>query len=344
MLPPTINRNLRITDRNHEVIEDAEFTEVDDRMTRSEQGRRIISGAGKLLLGGFGVVVLIGLMAGGASDESGTVAEPMESSASISEIDGLEHPTRYSLRSKVTGASLVRLDELPSVTPYGDASDDYCGKPEQAKTAGGRFAEQSGWRVIKEVRLREFDAVLLVRGYDPGTSGHCFSKDPNLAFFKGDRLVGVLYSKGENGIGINDVTNVGGHLRIWDDLTAVGQVSLSGHDLTFEPITGIDEVCQGAYRVPVVFGQDYSKARRILGSAGWIARPSTEDTSQDDRTADYRSRFPEVDSCSGTGYAYCSFGLNAQGGIARLSITTAGEEADPVVINYDVSCDGGHAQ
>lgn len=249
-------------------------------------------------------------------------------------------PTSYALRSNVVGASLVRLDQLPSVTPYGDRSDDYCGKFVAPSTPGGQTAAHLGWQVIKEVKYQNFDAVLVVRGFDPGTSGHCSAKDPNLAFFDGDRLVGVLFSKGQDSIGMNDVQIVGSRLRVWDDLSPVGQISLNGTNLTFDRITGSDDVCNGKYRVPVVFGQPYSQARRILASSGWTSQPNNSETFEGDRTSDYRLRFPEVESCSGTGYAYCNFVLNADEGVAKLSITTAGEDDDPAVINYDVSCDG----
>lgn len=246
----------------------------------------------------------------------------------------------YALRSNVAGASLVRLEQLPTVKPYGDTADDYCGDRVRPATARGKMAAQRGWLVVNETRFHDLNAVLLVRGFDPGTSGHCFSKDPNLAFFDGDRLVGVLYSNGKDGIGMNDAEDVGGHLRVRDDLSPVGQVNLNGTDLTFDRVTGSDEVCSGKYRVPVVFSQPYSKARRILGRSGWIARQSTGEVIEDGRTENYRARFPEVETCSGTGYARCFFVLSANDGVAKLSITTAGEDDDPVVTDYDVSCDG----
>jgi hypothetical protein len=289
------------------------------------------------------VVLLLWMLSPGA-DERGNRSETVIANTTAPMDGASARPATYALRSNVSGASLVRLEQLPAVTPYGDNSDDYCGERVRASTPGGRLAEGRGWRVVKEAAYHGLNAVLVVRGYDPGTSGHCFAKDPNLAFFDGERLIGVLFSKGKSGIAMNDIEIVGDRLRVWDDLSAVGQVGLAGGDLTFDRVTGSDEVCDGKYRVPAVFGQPWSNARRILGQSGWNAKPSTEETSEGDRAADYRTRFPEVDSCSGTGYAYCSFGLTAQNGIARLNITTAGEDDDPGVVRYDVSCDGNSEQ
>ena len=318
--------------RADSIVDEAPFQEPIE--TRRDWTKIALVGGAIALL-----IVLIWLFSPSSTTNSNSSDAVMENTATVA-LESSPEQTTYSLRSNIAGASLVRIEQLPTVTPYGDNSDDYCGETLRATTAGGKIAEQRGWRVVKEAQFHGLDAVLVVRGYDPGTSGHCFSKDPNLAFFKGDRIVGVLYSKGKNGIGMNDVQNSGDHLRVWDDVSAVGQISLDGAALTFDRITGSDEVCDGKYRVPVVFGQPYSKARQILGNSGWIARPSTEETSEGDRTEGYRTRFPEVDSCSGTGYAYCSFGLSAQDGVAKISVTTAGEDDDPVVTNYDVSCDG----
>lgn len=271
-------------------------------------------------------------------DESGADVAIRNTAAGGAEVQSV--PT-YALRSNVPGASLVRLEQLPMTTPYGGDADGYCGEPARAATLGGRLAERLGWRVVKETRFHGLDAVLIVRGFDPGLSGHCFAKDPNLAFFHDERLIGVLFAKGKNGIGMNNVEMVGDRLRVWDDLSPVGQIGLSGNDLTFDRVTGSDEVCNGRYRVPAVFGQPWSKARQVLGRAGWSPEPSTEEAAEGDRTANYRVRFPEADSCSGTGYAYCNFTLSAHDGAARLGMTTAGEDEDPLVVSYDVSCETG---
>ncbi|WP_040308725.1 SHOCT domain-containing protein [Asticcacaulis biprosthecium] len=251
-------------------------------------------------------------------------------------------PKEYALRSNVAGASLVRLQQLPAVKSYDGDADNYCGDPDQykAQTPGGKIAQQQGWRVVKEEAFQRLDSVFIIRGYDPGTSGHCFTKDANLAFFDGGQLIGVLYGKGKNAIGINNIEIVGDHLRVSDDVIPVGQISLKNHSLTFDKITGSDVVCGGEYNVPVVFGQTFSKARELLGNSGWKAPPGTKERFVGDDAQVDPLRFPELDSCSGTGYAYCFFTLQAKGGVAKLSIITQGESDDPVVVDYKVFCDG----
>ena len=247
--------------------------------------------------------------------------------------------TGYAFRSTVPGASFVRLGQLPTATPYGDISEHCSELIQAATTLGGRLAEQRGWRVVEEKRFHGLDAVLVVRGFEEGTSSHCFSRDPNVAFFQGDRLVGVLYSRGPDGFGMNALENVGRHLRVWGDLSPVGQFNLDGTDLTFDPVTGSDEVCGGRYRVPAVFNRDYASARPILRRSGWVPRPRTEESAERIR-APWLAPFPEVDDCSGTGYGFCGFDWVSERGDARLAIITAGGADDPMVISYGVSCDG----
>ncbi|MEA3041533.1 MAG: hypothetical protein QOC65_1022 [Sphingomonadales bacterium] len=294
-----------------------------------------------LIIGAFLLLALvIGVFFLSSSTEGNASHPAVRATATSDPARPLQPAAAYTFRSNVAGAPFGALDQLPAVTPYGGDRDGYCGARVRSRTPGGRIAERRGWRVVREVSFHGLHAVLVVRGYDPGTSGHCFSKDPNLAFFRGDRLLGMLYSAAGGGIGMNDIRQVGEHLRVWDDLSPVGQISLDGTSLTFDRVAGNDAVCEGRYRVPAVFGQPYSRARRILRGAGWIALPSTEETFEGDRTEDYRGRFPEAESCSGTGYGYCNFTLSTRNAPASLVVTTAGEEADPVVTNYEVSCDG----
>jgi hypothetical protein len=172
------------------------------------------------------------------------------------------------------------------------------------------------------------------------TSGRCNSIDANIAFFEGAKLIGVLYPKGKNGIGISAMELTNNHLRVWStDPMAQGQVNLNGAALTFDKIAGSDSVCNGKYRVPTLYGLRYSKARRELAVAGWLPQPHHEAVEGDYRTGDYRKRFPETDSCAGTGYAECRFSLLAKDGSAWVNVVTLGEDDDPVVSDYATSCE-----
>lgn len=299
----------------------------------SKRGLMLLAAACAVIVGGVGM--------GWAYSQTGTSNKhPVAAEAPAKAKTTKEAAATYAFQSQVSGATFEPLAELPTVKPYDGDQDGYCDQPISATTAGGSLAEKRGWRVMKEAKYHDLDAVLMVRGFDPGTSGHCFPKDANVAFFEGDKLLGTLSAAGKNGIGINTFENIGGYLRIWDDLMPVGQIDLTSKTFTFAKVTGSDEVCGGKYRVPTAFGKPYSKARELFGKAGWNPTINTEDTGGDTRTDDYRSRFPETGSCAGTGYAYCSFELQASKGPATLAVTTAGEDEDPRVVGYDVSCDG----
>ena len=249
----------------------------------------------------------------------------------------------YTLRSNVTGASLVRLAELPSTTPLPIEPESNCAHFIQPASAGGRLAARKSWRLLQEQLFYQFQAVLIVRGGDPLTSGRCNYIDANVAFFEGERLIGILYPKGKDGIRIAGMEVVDGHLRIWStDPSAQGQVNLKGTNLSFDEVKGSDSVCNGKFHVPVVFGQPYPQARPTLIASGWSARPSKEEMPADQ--IEYRRRFPELDSCAGTGYGECGFTLIAADGVTKLFITTLGGIDDMAVSSYEVACDGKPAE
>ncbi len=288
-----------------------------------------IAGAGGLILVG----VVVWLFAS---------SHPSSGNSSVSAPAGT---APYALRSNVTGASLVRLDRLPSVTPEGNDTTSDCSDPLTPATPGGKLAAGLGWKVVQEAKFHGLDVVLVVRGFDQGTSARCFSKDANVAFFDGGRLIGVLFSKGEDGIRIRSLEQVNDHLRVWSwDPVVEGDVNLAGTSLSFDKARGSDAVCAGRYRVPVVFGKPYAEGRRILIAGGWVPKPGTEETTDYDGVAQLRKSFPEADSCAGTGYGECGFTFVARDGVTTLGITTLGGPDDAGVSSYSVDCDGALAK
>ncbi|MBO9713699.1 hypothetical protein [Sphingomonas sp.] len=273
------------------------------------------------------LALAIAACSSGPDQGKGSTSKPAQSGAG------------YALRSNVTGASLVRLAELPSVKPL-PADQSWCDERFIApKSAAGKLASGKGWHVTQEATFRQFQVVLVVRGLEAMTSGRCKGIDANLAFFEGDRLVGVLFAKGKDGVAIDSVEQVGDHLRVWSpDPVAQGQVNLSGANLSFDRVTGDDLVCGGKYRVPTaILSQTYPEARRTLAAAGWSPLPSKAEV---DFGGDLRKRFPETDSCAGTGYGECGFTWIAADRLAAMSITTLGGPDEPTMSGYSVACGG----
>jgi hypothetical protein len=249
---------------------------------------------------------------------------------------------RYALRSNVRGASLVRIEQLAAVTPTPIEADNWCSERFVRPTSpGGKIAMKRGWRVVQETKFHQFEVVLIVRGLEKMTSSRCASIDANVAFFNGDQLVGVLYPKGKDGISIAAIEPVGAHLRVWSpDPLVQGQATLAGTSLTFDDVTGNDSVCAGKYQVPPVFSRNYSEARRMLIAAGWVPVPPTPEPNEYPFVTEYRKRFPEVESCSGTGWDECGSSFAARHGAATLGIAFFGDGDDPAVSGYSVACQG----
>jgi len=89
----------------------------------------------------------------------------------------------------------------------------------------------------------------------------------------------------------------------------------------------------------LVQGMRYSKARRVLLKNGWQATYSRwQDIPEFGREHDffYDKGWREVETCSGTGMAYCSFSYHDHYG-NKLGIITEGDDDDPIVNSWSVS-------
>ncbi|MCW3849280.1 hypothetical protein OF829_18740 [Sphingomonas sp. LB-2] len=266
-------------------------------------------------------------------------AQAQQPANNVAEAAPSPAPTGYALRSNVAGASLVRVTELPATTTL--PAEGNCDHFVEPVSPAAKLAAQKGWRVLGEERFKQFQVVLIARGGDAMTSGRCNYIDSNLAFFEGGRLIGILYPKGKDSTPIAGIEPVDGHLRVWStDPMALGQVNLTGTNLSYDEISGGDRVCGGKYNVPTVFGLPYAEARKKLIAAGWRALPSKEEVSQIADYAAARRRFPELDTCAGTGYGECGYTLTAADGVTTLGVVTLGDVDDATVSGYDVACDG----
>jgi hypothetical protein len=253
--------------------------------------------------------------------------------------------TRYS--SQVPGLALVALDALPAAR--GDQTEaEFCDHLFVAtpETAAGRAAQAQGWKVTTELPFGDLTAVSFVGGAIPATSGTCELVDGNVGFFSGDQLVALLYrSEGDDPmIGRMEPFGEGG-LRVFSgDLlpSPVADVQGSGTD-DIAAVTLADEepVCGGTASVPNIYNLPIDKARIRLIEAGWQPVPGDLETqSQSWASHIAAAGVPEVDECSGTGFAFCAYSYTRP--IGELSVVTAGEGGEdgglPFVSSYGVTC------
>lgn len=250
-----------------------------------------------------------------------------------------------SFASQADGLDLVPLTNLPAA-PSDAPVADFCSHLflESATTPGGRDAAAKGWHVTAELAFGDLTAVSFIASATPATSGTCALLDGNVGLYSGDTLVGLLYSTRPEELRIGSIRPFGDGLRILSGDVLPGtiaDISRSGDSVTVTGPAREEPVCNGTGLVPEIEGLPIDQARTRLLGAGW--KPVPGDPAQQglgwakDIAA---AGVPEVEDCSGTGFAFCAY--NYSGPAGDLSVTTAGEGGEdgslPAVSSYGVAC------
>jgi hypothetical protein len=240
--------------------------------------------------------------------------------------------TAASTNPDVKAALLADLPHAPASAPLDPYCADYSLKPQ---SSAGRAAAAKGWLIAGEARLGPLTAVLIVGGYEPGTSAVCYARNGNIALYDGARLVAIVYAAKGSDVQIGSFEQIGETLRIGTStpIAPFGDLTIHGRDISFGPISASDSVCGGRRTVPNVYGLPIVEARRKLIANGWKPVASSEEVWA--LGAELRAQgVVEVSSCSGTGYGFCAFEYAAGGD--RLDLTTTDDDAE--VGSYSVEC------
>lgn len=250
-----------------------------------------------------------------------------------------------SLPEGMDGLLMVELRRLPAPPEPVDAGfcDHLLVEP---GTTGGAEVAALGWGVTGEVSLGGFDVVSFVGGFEPGTSGSCRTSDGNVALFEGDRLRWLVY-------GEKDASGRIGSIELFEDRA----IRIWGGDFLPQPVADLhvdasgavslaaladeEQFCDGQTTVPNIHGMPIAAAREELASAGWgpllgILAGEPPDSRAEALKA---GGLYEVQSCSPTGFGFCSFRYGGQ--FAELSVVTVGDgtpSSTPQVARYGVSC------
>ncbi|MBT2245817.1 hypothetical protein JQK15_20085 [Sphingobium sp. BHU LFT2] len=291
----------------------------------------------------LGFCLLSACSAAKESEASQDSAARSASSQQRSE-NAAEHIFQVSVASSVQGVAIEKLTRLPKAPASGDrtACEGTWIKPQ---TRVGRQVAAAGWRVTGEARIGAYQAVSFAGDFNQGTSGSCDVRHGNVGFFRDDALVAIAYAPASAQTTIGSFESKGSEsqrIRLWDgDISprpiADVEVSSDG-DIAVQPVAGQDKVCKGHAAVPNIFGQPISQARAAVQSKGWqpIIQRADRDPELGVAERGYTDRFPEVESCAGTGFGYCNFEYRQAAG--TLSVTTVGDGDDPTVSHYRVAC------
>ena len=249
------------------------------------------------------------------------------------------------LASNVPGFEIVPLDALPAAR--GDQGDvDFC----DHLTRSSPFSDAAmavvakGWLVTGEQSLGDLTAVSFVGRVTQATSGTCELSDGNVGLYSGSQLVALVYSSQPDALQIGSIRPFGDGLRILSGDVLPGTIAdliRAGDAISVTAAATEEPVCNGTAIVPWIEGQPIDKARKLLLSAGWKPVPGDPAQQALGWAKDIAAAgVPEVDDCSGTGFAFCAFRYSGPAG--ELSVTTAGEGGEdgslPAVSSYGVTC------
>ena len=249
------------------------------------------------------------------------------------------------LSSQFPGLDLVPLATLPNAPdPQGEAG--YCTHLfiDSISGPGAKDATGKGWHVTAEAPFGDLTAVSFVGDAIPSTSGTCELLDGNVGLYQGGQLVALLYSTQPDKVMIGRIRPFGDGLRVLSGDVLPGTTADLVRTLdavSVTPPAAEEPVCNGTATVPGIETLPIDKARVLLQGAGWKPVPGDPTQQRLGWARDLAAAgVPEVEDCSGTGFAFCAFRYSGAAG--DLTVVTAGEGGEdgslPTVARYGVDC------
>lgn len=249
------------------------------------------------------------------------------------------------LTSRTPGLDILALDSLPAA-PKDQGETEFCAHlfVETITTPGGQDAAAKGWHVTTELPFGDLTAVSFVGGAIPATSGTCELLDGNLGLYSGSQLVALVYSTQPDELMISRIRPFADGLRILSGDVLPGTTAdlvRTGDQITVTDPAKEEPVCNGAGIVPEIESLPIDEARKRLMRAGWEPVPGDPAQQSIGWAKEIAAAgVPEVEDCSGTGFAFC--GYTYSGAAGTLSVTTAGEGGEdgslPTVYGYGIDC------
>jgi hypothetical protein len=247
--------------------------------------------------------------------------------------------------SNVAGVSFNAVAKLPKAPASASTQSECNGFVKAPQSPAARLVAKAGWGVTGEGRIGKYRAVSFAGSFEPSTSGSCYIGKGNVAIFDGETLVAIAYAPSSGKLTIANVLPFEeDSLRIWDGDAVPAPVAdirvVDGKGLVIQKLAAKELACGGGTPIPNIYGMPITKARKLLAKSGWETVGNGDAAGrEDEREADLAAMgVTEVASCSGTGFAFCSYDYKRPE--AALAVTTVGDNEDPSVAEYAVRCGG----
>lgn len=210
---------------------------------------------------------------------------------------------------------------------------------DKLKSPEAKMIKNLGWEVLSETKFANYTLVAFAGEFIDGTSSTCMISQSNIAIYSDEDLLGLIYLNSPEATQIGKlVLSDAGYIRIFSggyiQLPNV-EIHLKEHGLVLTHQSNFTPYCNGASILPNVIGLDILKARELLFKYGFKPSNLADQSIPAWRENLLDEGIFEVDSCSGTGFAFCRF--NYSNDISSVGLITAGEDEIPTVVRDDVN-------
>lgn len=243
------------------------------------------------------------------------------------------------LRSELPAYDVAQPEGLP-LAPARRKQECRSAPPQQP---AGKAVQAAGWQVISETSLGGHDVVAFAAESSLGPEGVCDYTNSNLGIFAGEQLVGFYWSQGAS-------SKLFGRLEAGPEgvvtinnssfpVVPVAQLAYQDGGFVLQALPPRLAGCGGRVQLPQRWLAPIGEMRAGLIETGWtpVASPAAS------IEAEFMQQhgFPETASCSGSMVNYCSLAYATAGATLRIiSVGELGEDFQPIVADYDLTCDG----
>lgn len=220
----------------------------------------------------------------------------------IPALGGVASADSFGLASQVTDLKVVTISKLPKGNAKTQEDDRWqCAMTaEDITSVAGNLVLAQNWRVTSEVERVGLTFVSFVESAEPGTSGSCSQTDGNVGIFRGETLLGLIYSDKGAMKSIGSIQALeGDRIRIWDGgylQQPLADLQIVERDLVIvRNVAERDSFCEGASSAPNIFNLPINLARQQLLAEGWSPNPVPPEDA-DQFYAEERKLLPELDT------------------------------------------------
>ena len=246
------------------------------------------------------------------------------------------------ISTKLEGFSFSKINEIP-LGPFPRVQDciSHTLSPDLFSNELTKSIHNKGWAILSEVRYADYLLVSFSGNLEAATSGICYISQSNIALFKNTKLVGIIYLEESSDTRIGTLQFMdGGFVRLYSGgtirMAPSADIILTEDGLRLQAIATFTHYCYGESIIPNVYGSSILAGRQMLFDLGFQPKEVEDRFLISWREYLVEKGINEVNWCSGTGLAFCSFVYENDS--SHVTLVTAGEDEYPIIVSASVEC------